>query len=77
MNRAWLEQEIQVRFGSQRAALIDAIHEVQVCIDFPECYGAILQMYPDESPNGAILQVASTRGKQCLTQCYEPATKIR
>jgi hypothetical protein len=77
MDRVWLEQEILVRFGSQRAALVAALHEVQVCIDFPECYAAILQMYPDETPNRAILRVASTRGKQWLTQCHGPATRIR
>ena len=77
MDRTWLEQEIRVRFGSQRAALVAALHEVQVCIDFPECYAAILRMYPDETPNGAILRVATTRGKQWLTQCHGPVTKIR
>jgi hypothetical protein len=77
MDRVWLEQEILVRFGSQRAALVAALHEVQICIDFPECYAAILQMYPDETPNRAILRVASTRGKQWLTQCHGPATRIR
>ena len=77
MNRAWLEEQIRVRFGSQAAALVAALHEVQVCVEFPECYAAILQMYPDETPNGAILRVASTRGKQWLTQCHGPATKIR
>jgi hypothetical protein len=77
MNRAWLEEEIRVRFGSQRAALVAAHHEVQVCVESPECYAAILQMYPDETPNGAILRVATTRGKQWLTQCHGHATKIR
>ena len=67
MNRAWLEQEIRVRFGSQRAALVAALHEVQVCIDFPECYAAILQMYPDETPSRAILRLATARGKQWLS----------
>ena len=50
MNRAWLEEQIRVRFGSQRAALVAALHEVQVCVEFPDCYAAILQMYPDKSP---------------------------
>ena len=77
MNRAWLEQEIRVRFGSQRAALVAALHEVQVCVEFPECYAAVLQMYPDETPSGAILRVATTRGKQWLTQCHGPAVEIR
>jgi hypothetical protein len=77
MNRAWLEEQIRVRFGSQRAALVAALHEVQVCIDFPECYAAILQMYPHETPNGAILRVATTRGKQWLTRCHGPATTNR
>ena len=77
MDRAWLEEEIQVRFGSQRAALVAALHEVQVCIDFPECYAAILQMYPDETPNGAILHVATARGKQWQGQCHGSAVEIR
>ena len=77
MDRAWLEEQIRGQFGSQRAALIAALHEVQVCVEFPECYAAILQMYPDETPNGAILRVARTRGEQWLTQCHGPATKLR
>jgi hypothetical protein len=77
MNRAWLEEQIRVRFGSQRAALVAALNEVQVCIDFPECYAAILQMYPGETPNGAILQVATARGKQWQSQCHRPAMEIR
>jgi hypothetical protein len=68
MNRAWLEEQIRFRFGSQGAALVAALHEVQVCIDFPECYAAIRQMYPDETPNGAILEVATARGKQWQSQ---------
>ncbi len=63
MNRAWLEEQIRVRFGSREGALVAALHEVQVCVEFPECYAAILQMYPDESPNGAILRLATARGK--------------
>ena len=77
MDRAWLEQEIRVRFGSQRAALVAALHEVQVCVEFPECYAAILQMYPDETPNGAILRAANTRGKQWESQCNGAASEIR
>jgi hypothetical protein len=77
MNRPWLEEQIRVQFGSQRAALVAALHEVQVCVEFPECCAAVLQMYPEETPNGAILRVATTRGKQWLTQCHGPATKTR
>src|SRR3954452_15112118 len=61
MNRAWLEEQIRVQFGSQRAALVAALHEVQVCVESPECYAAILQMYPDETPNGAILRGSHSR----------------
>ena len=32
-------------------------------------------MYPDETPNQAILRVASTRGKQWLTRCSMPWTR--
>ena len=64
MNRAWLEEQIRVRFGSQKAALVAALHEVQVCVEFPEYYTAVLQMYPNETPNGAILLLATARGKQ-------------
>ena len=77
MNRAWLEDQIRVRFGSQRAALVAALHEVQVCVESPVYYTAVLQMYPDETPNGAILQLATARGEQWLTQCHGTATKIR
>jgi len=77
MNRPWLEEQIRVQFGSQRAALVAALHEVQVCVEFPECCAAVLQMHPDETPNGAILQLATARGKQWLTQCHGTATKIR
>ncbi len=77
MNRGWLEEQIRVRFSSQTAALVAALHEVQVCVEFPECYAAILRMYPDETPNGAILRVATTRGKQWLTQCHSTTTTIR
>ena len=77
MNRAWLEEQIRVQFGSQRAALVAALHEVQVCVEFPECYAAVLQMYPDKTPNGAILRLATARGEQWLTQCHGTATKIR
>ena len=77
MNRAWLEEQIRVRFGSQGAALVAALHEVQACVESPECYAAILQMYPDETPNGAILQVATARGKQWQRQCNGPAIEIR
>ena len=77
MNRAWLEEQIRVQFGSQRAALVAALHEVQVCVEFPECCAAVLQMYPDKTPNGAILQLATARGEQWLTQCHGTATKIR
>jgi hypothetical protein len=76
MNRAWLEEQIRVRFGSQRAALVAALHEVQVCVELPECYAAILQMYPDETPSGAILRVATTRGRQWQSQCHGPATQV-
>ena len=41
--------------------------EVQVCVEFPEYYAAILQMYPNETPNGAILRFATARGKQWLS----------
>jgi hypothetical protein len=68
MNRAWLEQQIRVRFGSQGAALVAALHEVQVCVESPECYAAVLEMYPEETPNGAILQLATARGKQWLRE---------
>jgi len=64
MNRAWLEEQIRVRFGSQKAALVAALHEVQVCVEFPEYYTAVLQMYPNETPSGAILRLATARGKQ-------------
>jgi hypothetical protein len=67
MNRAWLEEQIRVRFGAKEAALVAALNEVQVCVEFPECYAAILQMYPDETPNGAILRLATARGKQWLS----------
>jgi hypothetical protein len=77
MNRAWLEEQIRVQFGSQRAALVAALHEVQVCVEFPEYCAAVLQMYPDKTPNGAILQLATARGEQWLTQCHGTATKIR
>ncbi|HEV3164696.1 MAG TPA: hypothetical protein VGZ22_11760 [Isosphaeraceae bacterium] len=77
MNHAWLEEQIRARFGSQAAALVAALHEVQVCVEFPECYAAILQMYPDETPNGAILQVATARGKQWMSQCHGHAATIR
>ena len=77
MNRPWLEEQIRVQFGSQRAALVAALHEVQVCVESPVYYTAVLQMYPDETPNGAILQLATARGKQWLTQCHGTATKIR
>src|SRR4051794_19291532 len=77
MNRAWLEEEVRVQFGSQRAALVAALHEVQVCVESPECYAAILQMYPDETPNGAIRRVAPTGEKKGLTKCQGPATRIR
>jgi hypothetical protein len=77
MNRTWLEEQIRVRFRSQRAALVAALHEVQVCIDFPECYAATLQMYPDETPNGAILRVATARGKQWQSKSHGPAVEIR
>jgi hypothetical protein len=77
MNRAWLEEQIRVRFDSQRAALVAALHEVQVCVEFPECCAAVLQMYPDETPSGAILQLATPRGKQWLSQRHGTATKIR
>jgi hypothetical protein len=72
MDFAWLEAEIRARFGTQRAALVAALHEVQVCVEFPECYAAILQMYPDETPNRAILQGATVRGKQWMSQCHGP-----
>jgi len=64
MNRAWLEEQIRVRFGSQKAALVAALHEVQVCVELPEYYTAVLQMYPNETPSGAILRLATARGKQ-------------
>ena len=64
MNRAWLEEQIRVRFGSGAAALVAALHEVQVCVEFPEYSTATLQMYPNETPNGAILRLATARGKQ-------------
>jgi hypothetical protein len=67
MNRAWLEEQIRVRFDSQGAALVAALHEVQVCVEFPEYYAAILQIYPNETPNGAILRFATARGKQWLS----------
>jgi hypothetical protein len=67
MNRAWLEEQIRVRFGAKETALVAALHEVQVCVEFPECYAAILQMYPDETPNRAILRLATARGKQWLS----------
>ena len=76
MNRAWLEEQIRIRFGSQDAALVAALHEVQVCDEFPECCAAVLQMYPDETPNGAILQLATSRGKQWLSQRHGTDTKI-
>ena len=66
MNRAWLEEQIGVRFGSKQAALVAALHEVQVCVELPDCYAAILQMYPNETPNGAVLRFATARGKQWL-----------
>ena len=50
MNRAWLEEQIRVRFGSQAAALVAALHEVQVCVEFPECYAAILRCTPMKRP---------------------------
>ena len=77
MNRAWLEEQIRVRFGSKAAALVAALHEVQVCVEFAEYYAAILQMYPNETPNGAILRFATARGKQWLSQCQGTATTIR
>jgi hypothetical protein len=67
MNRAWLEEQIRVRFGSREAALVAALHEVQVCVEFPEYYAGILQMYPNETPTGAILRFATARGKQWLS----------
>ena len=67
LNPAWLEEQIRVRFGSREAALVAALHEVQVCVEFPEYYAAILQMYPSETPNGAILRFATARGKQWLS----------
>jgi hypothetical protein len=67
MNRAWLEERIRVRFGSQEAALVAALHEVQVCVESPVYYTAVLQMYPGETPNGAILRLATARGKQWLS----------
>ena len=67
MNRAWLEEQIRVRFGSKEAALVAALHEVQVCVELPDYDTAILQMYPNETPNGAILRFATTRGKQWLS----------
>ena len=77
MNRAWLEEQIRVRFGSREAALVAALHEVQVCVESPVYYTAVLQMYPNETPNGAILRLATARGEQWLTQCHGTATKIR
>jgi hypothetical protein len=77
MDRAWLEEQIRGQFGCQRAALVAALHEVQVCVEFPECYAAILRMYPDETPNRAILQVATARGKQWQSPCHGPAVEIR
>ena len=77
MNRTWLEEQIRVRFGSKEAALVAALHEVQVCVEFPEYYAGILQMYPNETPNGAILQVATARGKQWQSQCHGSAIEIR
>jgi len=68
MNRPWLEEQVRFQFGSQKAALVAALHEVQVCVEFPECYAAIMKMYPDETPNGAILHVATARGKQWQSQ---------
>ena len=67
MNRAWLEEQIRVRFGSKKAALVAALHEVQVCVEIPEYYAAILQMYPSETPSGAILRFATARGTQWLS----------
>ena len=66
MNRAWLEERIRVRFGSQKAALVAALHEVQVCVESPVYYTAVLRMYPDETPTGAILRLATARGEQWL-----------
>jgi urease accessory protein UreF len=68
MNRAWLEEQIRLQFGSQRAALVAALHEVQVCVESPECYAAVLQMYPNETPNRAILRLATARGKQWVNK---------
>ncbi len=47
--------------------MVAALHEVQVCVEFPEYYAAILQMYPNETPNGAILRFATARGKLWLS----------
>jgi hypothetical protein len=55
-----------MRFGSKEAALVAALHEVQVCVECPDCFAATLQMYPNETPNGAILRLATARGKQWL-----------
>jgi hypothetical protein len=72
MNRAWHEscwpeEQGWVQFGFREAALVAALNEVQVCVEFPECYPAIPRMYPDETPNGVILRLATARGKQWLS----------
>ena len=46
MNRPWLEEQIRVQFGSQRAALVAALHEVQVCVEFPD----VLHRRPADVP---------------------------
>src|SRR4051794_13354752 len=50
MNRAWLEEQIRVQFGSQRAALVAALHEVQVCVEFPECWPPSCRCTPIKRP---------------------------
>src|SRR4051812_15221213 len=74
MNRPWLEEQIRVQFGSQGAAWVAALHEVRVCVDFPECCPAVLQMSPKKTPKGATLHPPIARGKQCLPQCHGTAT---
>jgi signal transduction histidine kinase len=44
----------------------EVVELAEVCVEFPECYAAILQRYSDETPNGAILRLATARGKQWL-----------
>jgi hypothetical protein len=55
MIRAWhescrLEEEIRVRFGFREAALVAVLNEVQVYVEFPECYVAIPRMHPTRHP---------------------------